>query len=512
MKWLKPRDIPLPFKLSLLMTALIVMTVVFVTVLSIRREQAAFQSELEQQAKLILVTLRESSADALIRLDADALDDYLADLAESNIGLSGQMYDADGRLIADSIRDSDLLTFSLEPHPLGKRLMNEEEMIFEWHTDYLLAGQVVKVGNERPGAISITLPTDPLEQKKDQARRQGIEIGLIAALLGVLVSVILSQTMTRRLSLLTRISQHIAAGNMDDHIPPLGRDEIGQLADSFNTMLQQLQATFRHLEEQAEELKLAHEQALEASRVKSEFLATMSHELRTPLNSIIGFSDLLLMGVRGEIDERAEESVMIMRRNGRHLLNLINDILDIAKIEAGRMEIVARPVEVETLVDGWHKHISVLLEEKGLRFDSQIDPALPKVLLVDGERLTQIAINLLSNAVKFTETGGITLELLKRFDRWQIKVTDTGKGIPPEAQELIFEKFRQVDGTYSRTQTGTGLGLAIVKNLAMAMGGDVTLRSELGVGSTFTVELPFNPQETAVEDSQDTAPTQPIRA
>jgi len=493
------------------MTALIVMTVIFVTVLAVRREQAAFQSELEQQAQVILVTLVESTSDHLLRLDADALDDYLADLAESQIGLSAQIYDSQGRLIADSIRDDTLLTFSLEPDPLGRVLLRQATPIYEWHTDHLLAGQAIQIGNERPGAISITLPTLALESKKQQTRNEGIEVGLIATLIGVGVAFILSRTLTRRLSLLTRLSQEIAAGNMKEQVPSLGKDEIGQLAESFNQMVIQLQATFKNLEAQAEELKMAHEGALEASRIKSEFLATMSHELRTPLNSIIGFSDLLLMGVRGRIDERAEESVKIMGRNGRHLLSLINDILDIAKIEAGRMEITPKPVEVTGMVETWKRHVSVLIETKGLDFQVQIDPALPKVLMVDAERLTQIATNLLSNAVKFTPSGAITLELLKHFDNWRLKVTDTGIGIPPEAQEFIFEKFRQVDGTYSRTQTGTGLGLAIVKDLALTMGGNVYLTSQVGVGSTFTVDLPLNPQ-TPITENSHSAPTQPIKA
>jgi hypothetical protein len=257
-------------------------------------------------------------------------------------------------------------------------------------------------------------------------------------------------------------------------------------------MAQAIQSRDDEIRQQANELKLALEQAQESSRLKSEFLSTMSHELRTPLNSVLGYTGLLLMGIRGKIDDEAKGSIQRVQASGEHLLSLINDVLDIAKIEAGRLDLVTEPVYLNKLLDKWRQQIAVLSAKKGLSLKTQIDPALPEAILGDEERLTQIGINLLSNAVKFTDAGTITLDLHKNgSDKWILQVSDTGIGIPPEAQEYIFDEFRQVDGSYSRAYQGTGLGLPIVRRISEAMGGTVTIESTLGQGSTFTVTLPL---------------------
>jgi signal transduction histidine kinase len=220
----------------------------------------------------------------------------------------------------------------------------------------------------------------------------------------------------------------------------------------------------------------------------------MSHELRTPLNSVLGYTGLLLMGIRGQIDAQARDSIQRVQASGEHLLKLINDVLDIAKIEAGRLDLVATPVNLGVLLANWRQQIGVLSAEKGLSLETSIDPTLPDCILGDAERLTQIGINLLSNAAKFTEKGTVTLDMhTNGSGQWVLKVSDTGIGIPREAQEYIFDEFRQVDGSYSRSYQGTGLGLPIVRRITEAMGGTVTIESELGEGSTFTVTLPLTP-------------------
>ena len=241
----------------------------------------------------------------------------------------------------------------------------------------------------------------------------------------------------------------------------------------------------------------ARDLAEQASRAKSSFLANMSHELRTPLNAIMGYSGTLQMGISGQLDEMAIETVTIIEQNSERLLSLIDSILDLAKIEAGQMRIITEKLDMRNLVSMWESNVRVLANQRGLEIRTRIDESLPNLILGDGERLSQIVLNLLSNAVKFTHQGYIELNVRRRGDyKWVIEVTDTGIGIPPHALNMIFEEFRQVDETSKRLYGGTGLGLSIVRRLAVLMGGTVTVNSELGHGSTFTVTLPLVEQGT----------------
>ena len=253
----------------------------------------------------------------------------------------------------------------------------------------------------------------------------------------------------------------------------------------------EIRLTNQQLHERTEQLDLTNHELENANRLKSEFLATMSHELRTPLNAILGYTGLLRLGIRGKVDEEAKGIISQVEESGKNLLNLINDILDIAKIESGRMELLFEQVDLRVLVDSWSNELKVLADGKGLDFQSTIDQNLPATILGDRERLTQIANNLLSNAIKFTEKGSVNLNVGRDNGVWFIQVSDTGKGIPPDAQEYIFDEFRQVDGSYSRVFGGTGLGLSIVRKLALSMGGNVQLQSKTGQGSTFSVRLPL---------------------
>jgi PAS domain S-box-containing protein len=244
-------------------------------------------------------------------------------------------------------------------------------------------------------------------------------------------------------------------------------------------------------------LEIARQQAEQATQLKSLFLATMSHELRTPLNAIIGYTELMLSGIVGELGEKQYEYSERVLLNSHHLLKLINDVLDLSKIEAGRMDLVQEPFSVSDWVTTIKTQTSVLAEEKNIEFITEIDPNLPPSLTGDGPRLKQVAINLLSNAFKFTEKGAVVFKLQQASNStWTMTVTDTGIGIAPHLQETIFSEFRQADNSSSRQYGGTGLGLAIVRKLALAMGGNVRVTSALGTGSTFTVTLPLIAQAT----------------
>lgn len=285
-----------------------------------------------------------------------------------------------------------------------------------------------------------------------------------------------------------------------------GSDEIGSLAANVNTMLDRIDRNQQELVEKEarlqkqnfelaqtnQELAIARERAEESARVKSEFVASMSHELRTPLNAIIGYSQLMLKGAGGQLSDRHKTNVERIFMNGEHLLRLINDVLDLAKIEAGRMDIVAQPFDLREMVGDVIRQTQTLADQKGVNYKSVVDSRLPKMVMGDRDRLKQVILNLVSNAIKFTEKGSVSLYVDKENDdSYTIAVKDTGIGIPPQAQEYIFDEFRQADGTTTRKYGGTGLGLAIVRNLVVAMNGSIRVKSKVNEGSTFTVTLPL---------------------
>jgi signal transduction histidine kinase len=252
-----------------------------------------------------------------------------------------------------------------------------------------------------------------------------------------------------------------------------------------------LEATNAALARSNQELEQAHARAEESVQVKSQFLATVSHELRTPMNAIRGFTGIMLSGMGGTLDEDARHMIARIDTNSERLLRLINDILDLSRIEARKLEVVYTPLMLRQLVNRWEGEVGVLAAQNSLHFTTEVDPQLPESIYGDAERLSQIVINLLSNAFKFTPEGSVHLCISQQGDMYQIQVWDTGIGIAAEAQQYIFEEFRQVDGSTTRPYRGSGLGLAIVRNLVRMMDGQITLESNLGAGSTFTVTLPL---------------------
>jgi signal transduction histidine kinase len=227
-----------------------------------------------------------------------------------------------------------------------------------------------------------------------------------------------------------------------------------------------------------------------ANRHKSEFLANMSHELRTPLNAVIGFSEVLIEKMFGEINPKQEEYLQDILSSGKHLLSLINDILDLSKIEAGRMELEAQPFDLPAALDNALTLIRERAARNSIALDVHVDPRIGEIL-ADERKIKQVLLNLLSNAVKFTPEGGkITMSAIMNGEAVAVSVADTGIGIAAEDQEAVFEEFRQVGTDYARKREGTGLGLALARRLVELHGGKLSLQSELGKGSTFTFTIP----------------------
>lgn len=259
-----------------------------------------------------------------------------------------------------------------------------------------------------------------------------------------------------------------------------------QLRESNELLLRKNQ----ELELQRQQIQLQNLKLLEASRLKSQFLATMSHELRTPLNAIIGFSQLLLRRSKGSLTPHQADMVERILNNGKHLLELLNDILDLSKIEAGKLELKPEYFNLKQVVNATLDELRSLAEEKHLTLETRFDLHDPQILN-DANRLRQVLVNLLSNAIKFTESGKVWVEVREvAADRITITVGDTGIGIAPNDLQHIFEAFRQVDQTTTRKHSGTGLGLAITSSLVQMMQGKIVVSSQLGQGSTFQVELP----------------------
>jgi signal transduction histidine kinase len=241
---------------------------------------------------------------------------------------------------------------------------------------------------------------------------------------------------------------------------------------------------FHEIEDKGRQLEVA-------SRHKSQFLANMSHELRTPLNAILGYTELILDGIYGEAPQKMHGVLERVQANGKHLLGLINDVLDMSKIEAGQVTLSLADYSLASLVQGVYVAVEPLAKKKNLALKTKIAPSLPPGH-GDERRLAQVLLNLVGNAIKFTDKGEVAIEATLANGSFRVAVRDSGPGIAAADQAKIFEEFQQVDNTSTREKGGTGLGLAISKRIVEMHGGGISVASELGKGSTFTIKLPVN--------------------
>jgi signal transduction histidine kinase/CheY-like chemotaxis protein len=343
-------------------------------------------------------------------------------------------------------------------------------------------------------------------------------IVLLAVVVAVGAAVLVAHGVTGRLRDLTEATEQIGTTTtLDVELSARGRDEVARLARSVRSMAEQIATHVRTLEAKvdertrelrlkAEELERANADLVRLTKMKSDFLAQMSHELRTPLNSIIGFSELVLSGGVGTVTPPQRDFLERINRNGKSLLQLINDILDVAKIEADRLTLKLAPLSVKLVVDAAVGNLALRAAQKGVPLTTDVDPRIPEVTS-DEVRLLQILNNLVSNAVKFTDQGSVTVTArLIHPRRLSLTVRDTGIGMDAKDVANLFTEFFQTAEARARKQEGTGLGLVITKRLVEALGGTIAVQSERGVGTTFTVELPIVTADANTETTTEATP------
>ncbi|MCP5094960.1 MAG: PAS domain-containing protein [Chloroflexi bacterium] len=261
------------------------------------------------------------------------------------------------------------------------------------------------------------------------------------------------------------------------------------------TLAAQIAVAFENARQYGEQVETSAK-LRQVDQLKSEFLASMSHELRTPLNSIIGFADVLLEGLDGELNERMEEDVRLIRGSGAHLRELIGDILDMSKIESGKMELRYEMVDMPQMAHDIMANANSLAQEKSISMTLDMGDNVEAVM-ADRTRIRQVLWNIMGNAIKFTEKGGVTLKMRMKEDHLLVSIRDTGIGIKEENIGVVFEQFRQIDGGLNRIAGGTGLGMPITKKLVQIHGGDIWIESVYGQGSTFLFTIPLDPPERA---------------
>ena len=309
-----------------------------------------------------------------------------------------------------------------------------------------------------------------------------------------------SRRITRPIKQLTDEAEKIAAGQRLVKVEIDSRDEIGRLANSFNEMVTSLKQNEAALQRHAEELEqrvVERTQALQAanleleaaSRHKSQFLASMSHELRTPLNAILGYTELIVDQIYGEVPERIRDVLERVDKSGRHLLGLINDVLDLSKIEAGELTLSLNDYSMKEVAQTVFTAVESLAAEKKLALKVTVAPDLPRGI-GDERRIVQVLLNLVGNAIKFTEVGEVRIQAQASDGAFLVSVSDTGPGIALGDQQKIFEEFQQIDDSTTKTKGGTGLGLAIAKRIVEMHGGRIWVESTPGQGSTFWFTVP----------------------
>ncbi|TWA76494.1 signal transduction histidine kinase [Azospirillum brasilense] len=386
---------------------------------------------------------------------------------------------------------------SLADFPHIRRMLAEDSGAFEGESaDGLNRIWAFRHSGETDTVFAVGMPTGPIVADAQRDLLRGLVLLGIAGLLSVAALwSLLHASVLRWMRVLSQAATRIGAGDVGTVVEARGApDEIGLVANAFNDMS-------GRLKRREQELRAAMEEARAGSRAKEDFLATMSHEIRTPMNGVIGFADMLLETPLTAEQRRYASQV---REAGRSLLTVINDVLDLSKLEAGKLDLVCVPFRLDDLADRCEAIVRLAADQKGLEIHTSVSAAARGYVMGDPDRVRQILLNLLGNAVKFTDTGSVRLTVKAMGDesgprRYTVTVSDTGIGVPEDRQRELFQRFSQLD----RGRGGTGLGLAICRRLVELMGGEIGVESRPGVGSTFWFSLPLKPASAPERDDHD---------
>lgn len=489
---------------------------------STRASRELISEEMKGSAKSFARMLATTATNAILSSDISSLHEYVDKTGKEHNVSYAMILDSEGTVLASTEKKFDgyILSddVSKRANSSSGELLQVAGNVFDISAPIFLEGK--KIGIARVG-----ISTETMLQKIAVVRNDGVNMTLFAILVGSLVAVIIAMRVTNGLRRLGKAADEMTGGNLDTRVQVDSYMEVNELAYAFNHMADAIQEREEELQQSMEELDFAHEElqsaneelqhhyeelelsqeelltsneelsqandrVIEADRLKSEFLANMSHELRTPLNSVIALSGILLARMDGDLTEEQEKQVKIIKKSGKNLLELINDILDLSKIESGKMEISLEEFYIDDVVNDNKAIVTPLASEKEINISFIKNEEIP-VIRSDRNKVKQILLNLLSNAVKFTPTGGsITIDATGRDGRVELRVTDTGIGIAKENLDKIFDEFRQVDGSSTREYGGTGLGLAITRRLVKLLGGEIRVESEIGKGSTFIINIP----------------------
>ena len=472
-------------------------------------EVLRFQNEVNQRMEATQHLLRVGTV-ASLEVDPTGSSLSLSALRTDDTIVAAAVYSTENKLLAKYIKPG-----SNEFIPLPQRIN------FNLSTDRVVTIHQLRSQDGRMlGKLYLKADVTKLAAERFGDALRGMAIIFLAAcLLAMLVAQSLQRAISGPIVELARAAGRVA--EQQDYgvrVREHGRDEIGTLTRSFNSMLQtiqqrnsELEVARKNAEDARESLRLVNEQlehkvaertaeleravtaAKDANQAKSSFLAKMSHELRTPMNAIIGYSEMLLEDATDGGDQRTADDLRKILSAARHLLGLINDVLDLSKIEAGKMQLYLETFDLQTLVHEVSSTIAPLVEKRKNQLVVNCSPSIGS-MYGDATKIRQTLLNLLSNASKFTENGRIELNIDREISDNQVwvvmDVTDTGIGMTEEQMGRLFRAFTQADASTSSKFGGTGLGLAISKQFAQMMGGDVTVKSTPGVGSTFTVRVP----------------------
>jgi signal transduction histidine kinase len=376
----------------------------------------------------------------------------------------------------------------------------------------LVEERPIRSPEEKLGSVKVLVSTKFVEAA---LRRTLITIVATIFVLGVILIAslyfLLRRVVLRPLQNIERFAVAVSSGDMSGARKPGAqfRGELANLRSAIEKMVLQLESRYAALQDSEAELRRTHDQLeqrvrdrtaelvaanarlQELDRLKSQFLATMSHELRTPLNSIIGFTGLMRQGMAGPVNAEQEKQLGMVYSSGLHLLSLISDLLDLSRIEAGKMELDCKPFDFAAVAVEVADGLNPIAGAKGVSLVAEMgSPRLE--IRGDRKRCYQILLNVVNNAVKFTEHGAVRISAKVERKTLQVSVTDSGIGIKPEQMTLLFEAFRQLDGTAKRNYEGTGLGLYLCRKLLSLMGGEINVESEYGKGSRFTFTIPTN--------------------